>query len=435
MIADKMERQDLEEWESPPESPEEGPREEPQEEPGKEPGPRTPRLARILLALLVAIIIAAGGAALYFRSIIPDVPVTVFIEPGRLAFGSREALNILCLGIDENWTSRNLPYSRGARSDTMFIVRVDKSGRSLKVLSIPRDMRVYINEKYGHDKINAAHAFGGARLARDVVGRFLGITIDNCIVLKVRATARMIDALGGVDIDVEKDMDYDDNWGHLHIHLKKGPRHLTGEEAVGYARYRSDTEADRGRMRRQQQLVNALMAEVKKPKNLVRMKDLVQAFRANVQTDFRFAQLMDLAVLYRSFERSGIKAVTLPGENAFLHGTYYMVARENEKEAVAREFRDPSRVPVRLEVLNGTTTGGLAAEVSQRLKARGYIIGRVGNADSSRYKSTKIIDHTESRSAAAQLSRILGCGTVERGGAHGSADITVILGRDYALSR
>src|SRR4029079_567203 len=86
----------------------------------------------------------------------------------------------------------------------------------------------------------------------ETVDQFLGIRIDYYVLVKLGAMQQFVDKIGGVPVDVEKDMDYEDRWGHLFIHLKKGLQTLNGQQMEGYMRFRHDAESDYGRMRRQQ---------------------------------------------------------------------------------------------------------------------------------------------------------------------------------------
>ena len=188
-------------------------------------------------------------------------------ETGERVFGNTDRLNVLLLGIDYNHDDKGIIYTKGARSDTMMVVSLSRDAKFLNVVSIPRDTRVYIGEGYGYEKINSAYSYGGVEQAKKTASEFLGVPIQHHVVVKVSGAKDLIDALGGLAIDVEKDMDWDDNWGNLHIHLKKGPQLLNGEQAVGYARFRMDEEGDRGRIRRQQQVIRVLGNKVEGTRN------------------------------------------------------------------------------------------------------------------------------------------------------------------------
>src|SRR5207253_927402 len=104
-------------------------------------------------------------------------------------------------------------------------------------VSIPRDT-LAAPDGYKRQKINAFHLLGGPDLSKAAVESLIPVQIDRVVVLNYKAFEDMIDLVGGVDVSVPKKMDYDDVRGHLHIHLKPGPQHLGGEDAVGFVRFR-----------------------------------------------------------------------------------------------------------------------------------------------------------------------------------------------------
>jgi len=169
-------------------------------------------------------LIAVGRAAHY---------ADVAFNPAQ-TFPGRRRINLLCLGLDRNWTRKDMPYTKGARSDTMMVASLDLERRAVSVLSIPRDTWVELPGAHRHAKINDAFARGGAPYAIQTAEEFLGAKIDYYVVIKQEAIQGAIDQLGGLNVPVEKSMNYDDNWGHLHVHLKSGQQRLTGEQTVGY---------------------------------------------------------------------------------------------------------------------------------------------------------------------------------------------------------
>ncbi|MBS2040086.1 LCP family protein [bacterium] len=232
-------------------------------------------------------------------------------DPEAYVFEGRKRLNILCLGVDYNHDSKGIQYSKGARSDTIIVLSLQAESHKVTALSIPRDLRVRVTELGAQDKINAAFSLGGARRSRQVVSWFLGVPIDYCLVVKVDAAKELVDALGGLNLNVEKNMDYDDNWGNLHIHLKKGPHLLNGREVVGYCRFRHDEESDFGRMRRQQQVLRVVSARLSHSISKETIEKLVQIVRRNVSSDLSYSKMVTLARLFRGMDKNNVKAQSL----------------------------------------------------------------------------------------------------------------------------
>jgi LCP family protein required for cell wall assembly len=407
------------------------------------------RLLRFFVwSLVVGLVILASGfmyLSHLYKNITPEGTrvsmqeiYNTLVNPGQTVFAGREGINILCLGVDNNYTDRGILYTKNARSDTIFVLHMDFPNHSLGVLSIPRDTRVKISESYGMDKVNAAYAIGGPSQAMNTIQEFLGVPIDYYLILRVEGTKKLVDALGGVPVNVEKDMDYDDNWGNLHVHLKAGWQRLNGEQAVGYSRFRHDEEADRGRIRRQQQVVLAMVREMRKPINLTRIDKIVKIFRQFVETDMRWIEIFDLARAFKDFDRKNMKFGALDGDDEMVDGVSYIIPDEGRKEKLVSrilkgiEIYEPG--DLRVEVLNGSGVHGLARVQADKLIEKGFQVVRVENADRADYMSTQIVDHTGNPQLALMVSDVLGPAQILKGEEEPDpqrpADITVIVGKD-----
>ena len=144
-------------------------------------------------------------------------------------FPGQDKLTIVCMGIDDNWTNSDVVYTANARTDTLFVLTLDLKHKKATMLSIPRDTYAHIvgTKNDWHFKINAAYTTGGPDRTVATVNEFLGTNANHYLVLNIDATKKMVDALGGVDVDVEHEMHYHDKWGHLSIDLHPGQQHLT----------------------------------------------------------------------------------------------------------------------------------------------------------------------------------------------------------------
>lgn len=210
------------------------------------------------------------------------------------------------------------------RSDTLMVVTVNKTEGRAEILSLPRDTRVKI-EGNDYDKINHAYAFGGSKLTRRTVEELLGVPMDYYVLVDVRAFERIIDAMDGIDIDVEKRMYYEDPWdddGGLVIDLYPGMQHMTGDRAIQYVRYR-DGEGDIGRIGRQQHFMGAVMEKVLSPDILPRLPQLVEEIRSAVETDMPLTEMAAMAQLLPSVREHGLESVMAPGRPAYLEDVSY----------------------------------------------------------------------------------------------------------------
>jgi LCP family protein required for cell wall assembly len=187
----------------------------------------------------------------------------------RDPFEGRRDLFILILGCDEDrYYARRGSGREGqvtektARTDTMQLVRLDFEHKAVGMMQIPRDTMVDI-PGYHRTKINALHVLGGVDAAVDGVAMLTGITPDRVVLLDYGAIVKMIDEVGGVEVYVEKRMKYEDTRGGLHIDLEKGMQTLKGQEALGFMRYRRDSDFHRGK--RQQEFMIAFKERVTNP--------------------------------------------------------------------------------------------------------------------------------------------------------------------------
>ncbi len=401
---------------------------------------------RLLLVLVISIalgfiVFIAAGAYIY--SITPQNNINSFydsfkfiIKPGETAFKGKKVINILCLGLDHNYTTEGIMYTKSARTDTMFIISIDSEAKYLNMLSIPRDTWVDIPD-YGYGKINSAYAIGGLKLAQKTVSNFLGISLDHYIIIRIKAGVEIVDALGGLNIDVPKDMDYDDNWGNLHIHLKQGPQILTGQETVGFARFRHDEEGDWGRMKRQQQVINSLISELKKPNNILKIDKFIKIAHENIDTDLTVAEMIDICRFYKDFDRHNMKTGTITGYDAMSEdGQAIIIPNETEKIKLIKKLLlrndEPNLNKGKIAILNGSYTEGLASELADYLEDKNYGISRIGDADRYDYEESVIIPHNPEAYSLKELSEALGYVRIApQEISQSGEDFTIIIGNKW----
>lgn len=347
-----------------------------------------------------------------------------------------EPINVLVLGLDAGVLEPHTGHLP-ERTDTMMVVTFDPAKKRAGVLSIPRDSRVAIPGR-GTDKINAAHAYGGTALAIKTVENLLNIPIHYYVKINYAALTKIVDALGGVKIDVDQNMHYVDRAGGLKIDLKAGPQVLDGAKAEQYLRYRNQT-GDIGRITRQQKFVRALADQVFSPSTLLKVPELARIISENVETDLTPSQMVYYANLARQVDLAQVPIETLAGTDKYIGGvSYWLVDREKVSDQVAKVLlgidRDANKA-VRVEVLNGNGEVGAAREVAQQLTNMGYTVVRVGNADRFTYRQSQIL--TLPSAPAAAVDSIAQALNVTRiipaaAGESSDVDIKVIVGRDLA---
>lgn len=370
-------------------------------------------LPKFLIATVLVSVMAAAGVAGYIaysaRDVIKEIPKIVK-DPAALVFEENEKTrNILILGIDYNYDRRAFRYTKGVRSDTILVLRIDRWGHSLSMLSVPRDLRVELGPGLGMDKINAAFALGGPEQARRTVSDLLQIPIHHHILVKVDAAASLVDILGGVEVNVEKEMHYDDSWAKFHVHLKPGPQTLNGEQAVGYCRFRNDEEGDLGRIRRQQQFLTALSRELKKPKHLKEIPKIAGLFSTHFESDLSRSQLVALGTLYKNFSTSRIKKGMVPVYDLWLNGISYLAPHLDQMDEMVddlfKQLTDPTLGQIRTEVINATDSEEATAEAIRRLQKAGFNVVKARTDGSITVTQTRAILRTPHPNAGKQLSK------------------------------
>lgn len=249
-------------------------------------------------------------------------------------FGTKRR-NILLLGVDSNGEGTD-PFE-GTRTDTIILMNIDPRSKSLNAISIPRDSKVYLPGDHGIQKINAAHAIGGIGMTIKTIEDTLGVKIDRYIMVHDQAVKEIVDALGGVDIYVEKNMHYNDYSGKLFINLQKGENHLDGKEVIGYLRFRHDAMGDIGRTQRQQWFLRGLMEELKKPETITKLPEIINVANKYIKTNMSFYELSQYASLAKHIDMDKIEIAMLPGApNKKGYISYWILDPEKTQEVVDR---------------------------------------------------------------------------------------------------
>ncbi|HLO04158.1 MAG TPA: LCP family protein [Symbiobacteriaceae bacterium] len=243
-------------------------------------------------------------------------------EQAQLHTPAKDVTTFLVLGADKR------PGDQG-RADTMIVGSYDEANERLAMVSIPRDTYTYVK---GHDftKINHAFAYGGTRLTISTVQQLIGLPIDHYVLVNFQGFMKFIDALGGVDIDAEKRMYYVDaedvGMGPrgLVIDIKPGLQRMDGYDTLAYARFRKDAEGDRGRMRRQQQVIMAVMKELTQPSTFAKIPKLIPTVFNTIETDLTMAQMISYGMGGKGAMEKGIVAASTTGDDIALDGIDYV---------------------------------------------------------------------------------------------------------------
>lgn len=244
--------------------------------------------------------------------------------PKPLCGGPAE-LTILAIGIDTEDNS----YTYGL-ADVIRIVRVDFITPKVTVLSLPRDIWVRIpgiSDHYGitQGKLNQAYFYGtegmgyyngsggGAGLLAITLGENFDLYVDRYLTLNMATMARLVDAVGGIDITLEKDLDGRSADGKIDLgYFEAGEHHLNGEQVIRFSRIRM-LDSDFHRIDRQTQVLYGLQEKVLSPTILTRIPKLINSFQDSTITNLRPKDISDLACLIPHITKEKITFASIPG--------------------------------------------------------------------------------------------------------------------------
>lgn len=387
---------------------------------------------------------------------------------------AQDKVNILVMGVDER-------SDDVGRSDTMFVITVDTKTKSVALLSIPRDTRLKI-PGHGWDKINHAYAEGGVNLSKQAVENLLGIPMDYTVTISFSGFVKMIDALGGVTIDVDKRMYYSDPYdddGGLLIDLRPGLQRLNGQSAVQYVRYR-DEEGDIGRVARQQKFLKAVLQEAGKAQTVAKLPELIKQFAGAVRTDMPVGEMLKLIPIVRDAAQQGLSTDSVDGTPVYIQDVSYWLPNivdlrqkvaNSQGVVIDERYMEISRrlaqeyeksLPREIRVANQTTTAKEAAKpdtkadngkinveifnasghsdagekMSAFLLGRGFAVADVINTSTIR-KNTVIVLHPGSNPAITsavvdKLNKMPFTYSLQISSDDAKdAQVTVVIGQDY----
>ena len=357
----------------------------------------------VLLGTILIFVLAAIAGAFFAQSSLLDRAKREHKDELLVA---TDKATIMIMGVDER-------SDDVGRSDTLMVATIDPIKNEASLLSIPRDTRVAI-PRYGYDKINAAYAYGGEALTQRTVEDFLGIRIDHYIIINTRAFQKIVDAIGGIDINVEKRMYYEDPWdddGGLIIDLRPGMQHMDGKTAVTYVRYR-DEEGDIGRVKRQQKFMRACVDAVTTPAILPRLPSIISSVIDSVKTDLSVRQMLEFVGTLKESHTKGLRTEMVPGRPLYIDEVSYWIpdmaqlrrsmanslgvtltsSDRSRMERAVREYEDSIPADA-VEVPEGDTSIGRAVSADEALDTR------------SRKKSSSDKEDRDTRSSASDRTR------------------------------
>jgi LCP family protein required for cell wall assembly len=307
---------------------------------------------------------------------------------------------MLVMGVDANYDAKD-PRStfEGNRTDTMMLVRISAKNKTVSIVSIPRDSKVYLAGNHGVGKINSANAIGGADLAVQTVESSFGIPVDNYMVINFSGVREVVDALGGIDIYVEKPMHYTDNTAKLKINFDVGNHHLDGKQAEAFLRFRHDELGDIGRIRRQQYFVSALTKKMRNPMVISQLPSLIGIMQKYVRSNLSTQEMLQIAAFVKDLDMRDIRVSTLPGRPSGGYISYWLVSPDSAQQVLDRMIlnnaataaTDITSAPMKLGIFYSPAMKETLPQLEETIKKAGFDITCRSVRSAAR---TQIIEHS-----------------------------------------
>lgn len=359
--------------------------------------------------------------------------------------------NLAVFGVDDD----------GYRTDVIFVVNFNSETGKIKVISVPRDTKVnwtraqqdrlalYSDYDVTTSKINEMTTYGGLDHIRDFtideLENMLDISIDNYIVVTLDAFRNLVDAVGGVEVDVPALADgsglhYDDNYQNLHIHLEPGLQTLDGAKAEQLVRFRKTAngtgyaEGDVGRIKTQQLFLDAFAKKLLTPGIVTKIPQMANVIFNSVKTDIKLSEISTYSKYLKKVDSNNLSFNIVPGESAYVGSKWYYVVDEEAMPAFLEQvYHGEDEVEeavidytVSIQVLNSTHIAGAAGNMQAQLEADGYTVDNVGNYGET---LSRTIIYAKNIKKAKQFQNYLNHATIIQTDNIGY-DVQIVLGND-----
>lgn len=358
--------------------------------------------------------------------------------------GPQEPYNLLIMGYDRR------PGETQYRSDTMLLARVDPVQQKVWLISLPRDYKVQIPGE-GTAKLNAAYSLGQEELAIETIEKLTGQTINHYMGVTFDAFAAVVDAMGGVEIDVPEkidDWEADYTADRSATVVDAGPQLLDGKHALTFVRSRDYPTGDFQRMINQQTFFRAMADQVAENVTVAELPGMVTKVVPHLKTDMSLLDLLRTARDLKGAGSANIYTTTLPGKWV----SPYIIPDEAGKADILAKFEagqpfvdavaeeevttDPSLVTV--TVRNGTTKAGVAKQAAAILEARGFNVVEVGNTQNQTVYDVTTLVYKDDEAALGLVAKYLPA-TVKQVQSKGmytyDSEIMLVIGKDWDITK
>ena len=425
---------------------------------------RGKKIALVIVSTIISLVLLAAIGVLAFAMYVQNsMSPQTKLEKEKLSLAlatskPMEPYNVLILGVDAR------PEETQFRSDSMILAHIDPATKRAWLVSIPRDTLATV-PGYGDRKINDAHFFGGPALTIKTVSQFTGLKINHYVELNFNGFKRAVDGMGGVWVDVPvaiNDIDAERSPHHRAAKVPAGYQLLDGEHALTFVRARHQfKDQDFSRMKDQQIFFKAMAEQMSKTSNVAQIPGIVTAVAPYIRTDMNLMDMIKTGLALREAGGKNVYTTTVmgewkvpvPGGQGYIYpdkvglativsdikaersfeGTKTVKAAANG--SLASSTKKPSQVTV--TVRNGAGFAGAATQAGSILKAQGFKVPTVGNANQNVYNQTLVVYKTDIGLAQLVAGYLPPNAKIvqSRGLYSFKTSVLVIVGKDWDISK
>lgn len=437
------------------------------------------RIALVSVLVVVVLLIGGVGAAWAYINQVDSALRDNLDEDLMSSLTATDTASdpfyMLLIGVDKSEAREKDGSMEGIyRTDSMMLARIDPREKKVTLISIPRDTRVVL-EGHGNQKINAAYAFGGPSGAIDAVSDLAGVPINHYAEIDFDGFEAVVDALGGVEVDVPMEINDSKAGGHVDA----GEQTLNGKEALILCRSRHTYDdyggGDFYRAANQRLVLSAIMEKVMES-DVATLTSTVSTLAEYVTTDYSVTGILGLAQSMIGIDVSeNVYTASVPTESSYEDGAWWEILQESEWHTMmdrvnqglspteetkvdkatgvtmasagdggsSNKSADSSKASTNkssnalakesIAVRNGSGISGVAGQAAKLLTAEGASVD-TGNADSSDYNKTLVIyDDSSQKDTAQAIVDILGTGEIKQndGTYRMTKDYLVVVGSDW----
>jgi polyisoprenyl-teichoic acid--peptidoglycan teichoic acid transferase len=418
---------------------------------------RGKKIALVVVSTIISLVLLAAISVLAFAMYVQSsMSPQTKLEKESLALAlapskPMDPYNVLILGVDAR------PEETQSRSDSILVAHIDPATKRMWLVSIPRDTKVTV-PGYGEHKINDAHFLGGPQLAVKTVSQFTGLKINHYLEVNFSCFEAVVRKMGGVWVDVPvaiNDIQADRSPHHRAAKIPAGYQRLDAWHALTFMRARHQfLDQDFTRMRNQQIFFKAVADQLSKTSNVVEIPGIITVVARYIRTDMSLMDMIKTGMALREMGGKNMYTTTVMGEwvspyvipdqiglakivsdikaERSFEGTKTAKAAKSGSKASSKK---PSQVTV--TVRNGAGFAGAASQAGSILKAQGFRVPTVGNANQNVYNQTLVIYKTDIR-LAQLVAGYLPPNTkiVQSRGLYSfKTSVLVIVGKDWDIAK